>query len=69
MSFTMFDILIKILSDYEALDPNTGDIMLLVIQLYFHLSFILIEIKFYSFSFLCDVCNEVNEHIQCSSEL
>ena len=29
-----------------------------------HLSFIFIEMKFYSLSFLCDVCNEVHEYMQ-----
>ena len=33
-------------------------------QLHFHLSCIFIEMKFYSLSFLCDVCNEVHEHLQ-----
>ena len=31
---------------------------------HFHLLFIFIKIKFYSLSFLCDVCNEVHEHMQ-----
>ena len=31
---------------------------------HFHLLFIFIEMKFYSFSFLCDVCSEVHEHMQ-----
>ena len=31
---------------------------------HFHLLFIFIEMKFYSFSFLCDVCNKVHEHMQ-----
>ena len=30
----------------------------------FHLSFILIKMKFYLLSFLCDVCNGVDERIQ-----
>ena len=33
-------------------------------QSHFHIFFIFIEMKFYSLSFLCDVCNEVHEHMQ-----
>ena len=33
-------------------------------QSYFHLLFIFIKVDFYSLSFLCDVCNEVHEHMQ-----
>ena len=40
------------------------DIMWLTSQSHFHLSFIFIEINFYSLSVLCDVCNEVHEHKQ-----
>ena len=32
-------------------------------QSHFHLSFIFIQIKFNSFLFLCDVCNESHEHM------
>ena len=39
------------------------DIMCLVSQSYFHLSFIFIEMNFYALSFLCDICNEVYEHM------
>ena len=39
------------------------DIMWPTTQSYFHRFFILIEMKFYSLSFLCDVCNEVHEHM------
>ena len=40
------------------------DIMWPASQSHFHLSFIFIEMNFHSLSFLCDVCNEVHEHIQ-----
>ena len=40
------------------------NIMWLASQSYFHLSFIYIKMNFYSFSFMCDVCNEVYEYIQ-----
>ena len=33
-------------------------------QSHFHLLFIFIEMNFYLLSFLCDVCNEVHEHMQ-----
>ena len=33
-------------------------------QSHFHLSFIFIEMNFNSFLFLCDVFNEVHEHMQ-----
>ena len=33
-------------------------------QPHFYLSFIFIEMNFYLLSFLCDVCNEVHEHMQ-----
>ena len=33
-------------------------------QSHFHLLFIFIEMKFYSLLFLCDVYNEVHEHMQ-----
>ena len=33
-------------------------------QSHFHLLFTFIEMNFYLLSFLCDVCNEVHEHIQ-----
>ena len=32
-------------------------------QSHFHLSFIFIEINFYSLSLLCEVYNEVHEHM------
>ena len=35
------------------------DIMWPASQSHFHLLLIFIQMKFYSFSFLCDVCNEV----------
>ena len=38
-------------------------------QSHFHLLFIFIEMKFFSLSFLCDVCNEAHEPMQWSSEL
>ena len=40
------------------------DIMWPISQSHVHLLFIFIEINFYSLSFLCDVCNEVHEHMQ-----
>ena len=40
------------------------DIMWPASQSHVHLLFIFIEINFYSLSFLCDVCNEVHEHMQ-----
>ena len=40
------------------------DIMWLASQSHFHLSFIFIEMNFYSLLFLCDVCNEVHERIK-----
>ena len=40
------------------------DIMWPGSQSHFHLSFIFIEMNFYSLSFLCDVFNEVHERIQ-----
>ena len=39
------------------------DIMWPANQSHFHLSFIFIEMNFCSLSFLCDVCNEVHEHM------
>ena len=39
-------------------------IMWHVSQSQFHLLFKFIEMKFYSLSLLCDVCNEVHEHMQ-----
>ena len=39
------------------------DIMWPTSESHFHLSFIFIEMNFYSLSFLCNVCNEVYEHI------
>ena len=40
------------------------DIMWTASQSHFRLLIIFIEINFYSLSFLCDVCNEVNEDMQ-----
>ena len=40
------------------------DIMWHASQSHFDLLFILIEMNFYSFSLLYDVCNEVNKHMQ-----
>ena len=40
------------------------DIMWPARQSHFHLLFIFIEMKFSSLSFLCDVWNEVHEHMQ-----
>ena len=40
------------------------DIMWPASQSHFYLSFIFIEMNFYSLSFLCDVCNEVHEQMQ-----
>ena len=39
------------------------DIMWLASQSHFLLSFIFIEMNFYLLSFVCDVCNEVHEHM------
>ena len=39
-------------------------IMWLASQSHFRLLFIFIEMNFYSLPFLCDVCNEVHEHMQ-----
>ena len=60
-----FDALILLLvqtSDLKTI--RLVDIMWPASQSHFHLLFIFIEIKFYSLSFLCDVCNEVYEHMQ-----
>ena len=40
------------------------DIMWPASQSHVHLLFIFIEMNFYSLSFLCDVCNEVHEHMK-----
>ena len=40
------------------------DIMWPASQSHFHLLFIFIEMNFYLLSFLCDVYNEVHEHMQ-----
>ena len=40
------------------------DIMWPASQSHFHLSFIFIKMNFYLLSFLCDVYNEVHEHMQ-----
>ena len=48
----------------HALMKILMDIMWPESQSDFHLSFIFIEMNFYSLSFLCDVCNEVHEHMQ-----
>ena len=40
------------------------DSMLRASQSHFHLSFIFIKMNFQSLSLLCDVFNEVHEHIQ-----
>ena len=50
----------------EAFNPikRVMDIMWPTSQSHFHLLFIFIEMKFYLLSFLCDVCNQVHEHIQ-----
>ena len=39
------------------------DIMWAASQSDFHLSFIFIEMNFYSLSFSCDVCNEVHDQV------
>ena len=39
------------------------NIMWLPSQSHFYLLFIFVKMNFYSLSFLCDVCNEVYEHM------
>ena len=52
----------------EGYDKRKGIILIYIMWLAsqsdIHLLFIFIEMKFYSLSFLCDVCNEVHEHMQ-----
>ena len=40
------------------------DIIWPLSQSHFHLLFIFIEMKFFSSLFLCDIYNEIHEHIQ-----
>ena len=67
--FRIMSVISKFIYKISLFIIHLMDIMWLENQSHVHILFIFIEINFYPLSFLCNVYNEVHEHMEWSSEL